>query len=150
MQPTSACLRRSACNIRDPRRLDELNRGNARLNTAHDILTVLQNRQLCLTQLAVLQYSGILGGRRRQQRVVLVLDRNGKPIHDQLGEEWRYKLETIRAGETDLAGPVWDGQGDFKTWWVDVRPIPTDDSGLRTSGPTTLKGQCLVRDNPCV
>src|SRR5690606_13707619 len=64
--------------------LDELNRGNARLNTAHDILTVLQNRQLCLTQLAVLRsIQAFLEAGGGSRGSFLVLDRNGKPIHDQ-------------------------------------------------------------------
>ncbi|MGB4041293.1 MAG: FAD-binding protein [Bacillota bacterium] len=107
--------------------LDELNRGNARLNTAHDILTVLQNRQLCLTQLAVLRsIQAFLEAGGGSRGSFLVLDRNGKPIHDQLGEEWRYKLETTELRDRILQ-VQYDGQGDFKTWWVDVRPIPTDD-----------------------
>lgn len=110
------------------RDLNILNCGGIRIDNVRDIVKGLQNRQLCLTQLAVLRsiqaYLMAGGGSRGS---FLVIDRAGRPVHPLLGDEWRYRPEA-----TELRNRVlqvrYNGRGDFDTWWVQVRPIPKDDS----------------------
>jgi succinate dehydrogenase/fumarate reductase flavoprotein subunit len=106
----------------------ELEDGRIRADGADDIVPILQNRQLCLTHIAVLRsiqaYLANGGGSRGSY---LVLDRDGRRFPVDLGDPWRYRPE-----KADLRSLVlevkYDGQGDFVTKWVPVRPIPKDDS----------------------
>ena len=104
-----------------------LERGRARLDGLDDLVKALQNRQLSLTQLAVLRsiqaYLAAGGGSRGSY---LVLDRNGKPIHPKLGEKWSYRPEAVELRDRILQ-VRYKGDGEFETWWVPVRPIPADD-----------------------
>ena len=134
-----ARMSRYAAHVREPgevetaaaearRDLAELEEGRVRAAGAEDIVPVLQNRQLCLTHLAVLRsiqaYLTNGGGSRGSY---LVLDRCGRRFPVDLGDRWLYRPERV-----DLRNLVleikYDGQGDFVTKWVPVRPIPEDDS----------------------
>jgi succinate dehydrogenase/fumarate reductase flavoprotein subunit len=100
--------------------------GAVRLKDRSELLHYFQNRQLCLTQLAVLRsidaYLDCDGGSRGSY---LVLDENGAPVSEQLPPEWRFRPEkTGLRGET-LEFHYCDGA--YWTAWKQVRPMPEAD-----------------------
>lgn len=105
----------------------ELDAGEVKLDRVTEIVEILQNRQLCLTHLAVLRsvqaYLEAGGGSRGSY---LVIDPNGKPVLQALGDSWRYRpeLPDLRAKVLQVG---YDGRGDFRVWWVPVRPLPGGD-----------------------
>ncbi|HEY8462434.1 MAG TPA: FAD-binding protein [Bacillota bacterium] len=107
--------------------LVKLDNGGVRLKNPGELLTYFQNRQLCLTQLALLHsidsYLESGGGSRGSY---LVLDDKGTAISEKLPSDWRFRPEKI-----DLRNWVLEvsyGEGVFRTIWVPVRPIPQADS----------------------
>ncbi len=103
-----------------------INSGEVRLKNNSDLVAFFQNRQLCLTQLAVLKsieaYLEKGGGSRGSY---LVLDRNGECISDQLGPAWNFRPEIPELCRETLECLYCSDE--FKLNWTPVRPIPTDD-----------------------
>lgn len=126
-----------AAHVRDPetvrsavqearRDFAELDAGEVKLNCVTEIVEVLQDRQLCLTHLAVLRsiqaYLEAGGGSRGSY---LVVDANGMPVLPVLGDRWRYRPELLDMRKKILQ-VRYDGRGDFGSWWVPVRPLPDE------------------------
>ncbi len=104
------------------RRMEE---GEVGLGSLARLLEYFQARQLCLTQIAVLQsivaYLKRSGGSRGSY---LVLDEQGEPISAKLNE-WKYRPERLELRDYTLEYTFFDGK--HTTAWVPVREIPKDD-----------------------
>jgi succinate dehydrogenase/fumarate reductase flavoprotein subunit len=100
--------------------------GNISLESNKGLVDFFQNRQLCLTQLAVLvsilSYLERGGGSRGSY---LVLDEDGEPILEKLGFEWKFKpeLKELR----DYVQVYRYEKGEHLIEWETVRPIPEDN-----------------------
>ena len=98
--------------------------------SAQDLTTAFKIRDLCLTHAlyleAILEYLK-KGGRSRGS--YLVLDGSGEKPCSQLDEKWRFSLEN---GESSDRGRILeiclDDDGKIRKIWVDVRPVPQEDS----------------------
>jgi len=103
-----------------------LNLGEISLNDKAEIVEFFQNRQLCLTQIAVLKsiefYLEEGGGSRGSY---LVLDKQGELLSEKLGEKWKYLPELEKWRNFVLEYQF--KEGNYQTNWVPVREIPQDN-----------------------
>ena len=103
-----------------------INSGEVSLKNNGEIVEYFQNRQLCLTQLAVLKsidaYLSRGGGSRGSY---LVLDEEGEKVSDELGDKWRFRPELKELRKFILEYQYKDGL--HRTNWVPVREIPEDN-----------------------
>lgn len=121
--------------IRDPALVDSaLREGEAqyrqilnfkvKLKSPAELGAFFQNRQLCLTHLAVLQSIGAYLARGGGSRgSYLVLAGEGEPIEG-LDDRWRFRPENPALRQYTLEY-VFEGK-THRTKWVPVRPIPID------------------------
>jgi len=102
-----------------------LNSGEISLNDKAEIVEFFQNRQLCLTQVAILKsleaYLKEGGGSRGSY---LVLDKQGELVSEKLNEQWKYRPEPMRLRRFILQYQYKEGTQQIK--WVPVREIPQD------------------------
>ncbi len=105
---------------------NQLNQFNIKLNRPGQLLEFFRNRQLCLTQLAVLKsiaaYLEQNGGCRGSY---LVLDPAGNLSLDELNSSWKIRPENEALRNFTLEYVY--QKGDHLLQWIPVRPIPTDD-----------------------
>lgn len=103
-----------------------INSGEVSLKNNGEIVEYFQNRQLCLTQLAVLKsidaYLSQGGGSRGSY---LVLDEEGEKVSNELGDKWRFRPELKELRKFTLEYQYKDGL--HRTNWVPVREIPEDN-----------------------
>lgn len=103
-----------------------LNSGEISLNDKAEIVEFFQNRQLCLTQVAILKsieaYLEAGGGSRGSY---LVLDKQGELISEKLNEQWKYRPELVKCRKFILEYQY--RERTQKINWVPVREIPQDD-----------------------
>ncbi len=92
-----------------------------------NIPIAFQNRQLVLAHAAYLQaiqtYLENNGGSRGSY---LVMDPNGTPVLDELGETWHYKPENPALREKVLVTQL-NEKSIFESHWEARRPIPAED-----------------------
>lgn len=104
----------------------QINSGEVRLKDSSELVAFFQNRQLCLTQLAVLKsietYLEKGGGSRGSY---LILEREGECILDQLGAAWNFRPEDQALRHETLECRYCSN--GFKLDWAPVRPIPVAD-----------------------
>ncbi len=102
-----------------------LNSGEISLNDKAEIVEFFQNRQLCLTQVAILKsleaYLKEGGGSRGSY---LVLDKQGELVSEKLNEQWKYRPEPMRLRRFILQYQYKEGTQQIN--WVPVREIPQD------------------------
>ena len=103
-----------------------INSGEVSLKNNAEIVEYFQNRQLCLTQLAVLKsidvYLSRDGGSRGSY---LVLDEEGEQLSNELGDKWKFRSELKELRKFTLEYQYIDGL--HRTNWVPVREIPEDN-----------------------
>jgi len=103
-----------------------LNSGEINLNDKAEIVEFFQNRQLCLTQVAILKsleaYLEEGGGSRGSY---LVLDKQGELVSEKLNEQWKYRPELMRLRRFILQYQYKEGSQQIN--WVPVREIPQDN-----------------------
>ena len=103
-----------------------LNLGEINLNDKAEIVEFFQNRQLCLTQIAVLKsiesYLEEGGGSRGSY---LVLDKQGELISEKLDKQWKYRPELVKWRKFILEYQYKEGTQQIN--WVPVREIPQDN-----------------------
>jgi succinate dehydrogenase/fumarate reductase flavoprotein subunit len=131
----------AAAHIRDPqavkqairegeRQYELISSGQVCLETDRDLLAYFQNKQLCLTHLAVLHsiaaYLDAGGGSRGSY---LVVDPEGEQVHPELGE-FCYRPENAALHKQILLYRYHAGK--HLTEWEEVRPIPADDFWFET------------------
>lgn len=106
----------------------QIARRNAlKLARHEDIPFAFQNRHLVLAHaayLAAIQAYLQQGGGSRGS--YMVMDPQGKPVLESLGNEWHYKAEAPELREKVLETQLVDEK--FESRWVARRPVPADDS----------------------
>lgn len=108
--------------------LIKIEQGGVRLQDESQLITYFENRQLCLTQLAVLHsiktYIESGGGSRGSY---LILDEEAEEIiSPKLPHTWRFIPEKIELRKKALEYYYYDGA--YWTEWVPVNPIPKEDN----------------------
>jgi len=103
-----------------------LNLGEISLNNEAEIVEFFQNRQLCLTQIAVLKsiefYLEEGGGSRGSY---LILDRQGELISEKLNEQWKYRSELMKWRKFIIEYQYKEETQQIN--WVPAREIPQDN-----------------------
>ncbi len=101
----------------------------------------LRTRQLCFAHAAYLEAvrfaidSGV--GSRGS---AVVLDPNGRALHDKLGAEWRIAAED-EAFRDRVQETVASGAGDVACRWVPRRPLPDSDTWFETAWAAFRNGE---------
>lgn len=76
---------------------NRLNLWEISLNDKAEIVEFFQNRQLCLTQIAILKsIEAYLEGGGGSRGSYLVLDKQGELASEELNEQWKYRPELVR------------------------------------------------------
>lgn len=115
----------------------------SQMRIAHrsEIPAALQNRHLVLAHAAYLEairaYLDAGGG---SQGSYLVKDKNGDPVLEVLGEEWRYKPENPEMRQKVLE-TVLGKDGKFHSEWKPRRPIPQETSWFENVWNSYVKGE---------
>lgn len=106
----------------------------------------LQNRHLVLAHAAYLEairaYLEKGGGSRGSY---MVMDKKGALVLDVLGDDWRYKPETVELRNW-TAVTVKNKMGKFDTFWETRRPIPQEDYWFETTWGEYLKKKVFYLD----
>ncbi len=103
-----------------------INSGEVSLKNNAEIVDFFQNRQLCLTQLAVLKSIDIYLSRGGGSRgSYLVLDEDGEQLSNKLGDKWRFRTELKELRKFTLEYQYTDGLHRIN--WIPVREIPEDN-----------------------
>lgn len=127
--------------IRDPRKIEgalaaayeQCSRAaEQKVADRREIPLALQNRHLVLAHAAYLQaiaaYLQRGGGSRGSY---LVMDAQGQPVIDQLGDDWRYKPEVAPLREEVLETRLGKDR-QFHSVWKPRRPLPEEPSWFET------------------
>ena len=97
-----------------------------------NIAEALRTRYLCFAHLVYLEaISFALQSRVGSRGSAIVIDREGAPIHDSLGEEWCIVPEDPNFRDKVLE-TVARANAKVESEWVDRRPIPATDSWFET------------------
>ena len=107
-------------------------RKRLKVRSAKDLAVAFRNLDLCLTHALYLEaINEYLSRGGKSRGSYLVLDPGGTKPCPELGEEWRFSLNP-RATFVDqkILEISLDERGRVVRKWVDVRPIPSDDSGF--------------------
>ena len=115
-----------------------INSGEVSLKNNGEIVEYFQNRQLCLTQLAVLKSIDaylIRGGGSRGS--YMVLDEEGERVSDELGDKWRLRPELKELRKSTLEYQFINGV--HVTNWAPVRNIPGDNFWFENVWKSFLK-----------
>ena len=106
-----------------------------------ELLALLQNRHLVLAHAAYLEairaYLEKGGGSRGSY---LVMDRNGTPVLESLGDEWRYKPENEDLRNYVLETTLGE-DGRFHSAWKPRRPLPEEESWFETVWGRYMNGE---------
>lgn len=104
---------------------NRLNLGEISLNDKAEIVEFFQNRQLCLTQVAILKsIEAYLEGGGGSRGSYLVLDKQGELVSEELNEKWKYRPELVRLRKFILEYQY--RERTQKINWIPVREIPQD------------------------
>ena len=142
-------MTRFGAHIRDPKAIQPaLAEAYAQCSTVsqqkianrQEIPVALQNRHLVLAHAAYLEairaYLERGGGSRGSY---MVMDPNGQPVLEPLGDAWRYKLEVIELREWVLETRL-EADGRFHSEWKPRRPLPDELSWFETVWGKYLDG----------
>ncbi|HDP36600.1 MAG TPA: FAD-binding protein [Candidatus Atribacteria bacterium] len=103
-----------------------LNSGEISLNDNAEIVEFFQNRQLCLTQVAILKsIEAYLEGGGGSRGSYLVLDKQGELLSEKLGEKWKYLPELEKWRNFVLEYQFKEGNHQIN--WIPVREISQDE-----------------------
>ena len=98
--------------------------------SAKELPAAFQNLDLCLTHALYLEAIAEYlekGGKSRGS--YLVMDSSGKKSCEKLSDEWKFSLNQENNFVNQKVLEIWlDDHFDVKKQWVDVRPIPQEDS----------------------
>lgn len=132
-------LRRAVAEARRQwRRIEE---NGCRFTGREDLAEALRNRQLCLAHLVYLeailyQIESGVGSRGS----AMVLDSGGTPVHEDLGDEWRFAPENPDFRAKVLETVVLP-DGAVRNEWVDRRPLPHTDEWFETAWAAYRAGE---------
>ncbi|MFZ5515638.1 MAG: FAD-binding protein [Candidatus Zhuqueibacterota bacterium] len=101
-----------------------------KIASARDLPAALRNLDLCLTHalyLDAIQEYLEKGGKSRGS--YLVMDPNGEKPAAELGDDWKFSLTDAGAFVSSKILEIWlDEAQQVQKDWVDIRPIPQEDS----------------------
>ncbi len=101
-----------------------------KISSPGDLPAAFRNLDLCLTHaiyLEAIQEYLEKGGKSRGS--YLVMDPNGHKPSMELSDEWKFSLTDTHAFvNTKILEIQWDGGTSVQKNWVDVRPIPREDT----------------------
>jgi succinate dehydrogenase/fumarate reductase flavoprotein subunit len=149
--------RMSACgaHIRDPQKVKKAIQDawtlyssikkKMKVSSAEKIPDAFRNLDLCLTHALYLEAIGEYlekGGRSRGSYLVLV-PKGEKPC-PQMGDEWKFSLNEVDAFvDQKILEIHLDEGGKAKKQWVDIRPIPQQDTWFENVWNEYLKGKIV-------
>lgn len=113
----------------------------SRFENLADLSETLKNRQLCYAHAIYLEailYAVQSGVGSRGS--ALVLDRNGIPVHKDLGNDWRFAPENPSFREKVLETIVRQDE-KVENRWVDRRPLPRAEAWFETTWAAFQKGE---------
>jgi succinate dehydrogenase/fumarate reductase flavoprotein subunit len=100
-----------------------------------DLPAVFRNRDLCLAHVVYLEAMAeylARGGRSRGSWIVL--DAAGDPVHDALGERYRFGVNPPDAFvDRHILEVAFEAPGTVRKAWVPVRPLPDDHTWFETA-----------------
>ncbi len=105
-------------------------KSEAKVGSESDLPAALKNLDLCLTHALYLEaIDEYLNKGGRSRGSCLVLDKTGEKPCPELGDEWRFSLNP-RPSFVDqkILEVSLDENGQVVKEWVDIRPIPKEDS----------------------
>jgi len=126
--------------IRDPKQIEKARnkawslyvrlQKEMKVSSLQKLPEAFKNLDLCLTHAVYLEAISEYfkkGGKSRGS--FLVLDQNGQKPCEKLGEEWRFSLnEEESFVEKKILEVRLDENGELSKDWVDIRPIPREES----------------------
>ncbi|MBN2413831.1 FAD-binding protein [candidate division KSB1 bacterium] len=118
-----------------------------KIASLNDLPYVLQNRHLVTAHAAYLEairaYLDKGGGSRGSY---MVMDTNGEPVLDSLGDEWRYKPENPELRNWVLE-TVLDQNGIFVSIWKKRRELPDEESWFENVWGKYLQGEIFKQES---
>jgi hypothetical protein len=144
--------------IRDPRTIEQARsdawalyerlRTGMKISSARKWPDAFKNLDLCLTHAlyleAIAEYLA-RGGKSRGS--YLVMDPEGEPPCEALGEEWRFSLTPESAWISDHICEVFlDGSGNPVKRWVPVRPIPEEEAWFENVWNEFLRDEVITHE----
>ncbi len=144
--------------IRDPRTIGQARsdawalyerlRTGMKISSARKWPDAFKNLDLCLTHAlyleAIAEYLA-RGGKSRGS--YLVMDPEGEPPCEALGEEWRFSLTPESAWVNDHICEVFlDGSGNPVKRWVPVRPIPEEEAWFENVWNEFLRDEVITHE----
>ncbi len=118
-----------------------------KIASLNDLPYVLQNRHLVTAHAAYLEairaYLDNGGGSRGSY---MVMDTNGEPVLESLGDEWRYKTENPELRNQALE-TVLDQNGRFVSSWKKRRELPDEDSWFENVWGKYLQGDIFKTES---
>lgn len=106
-----------------------------------ELADALHTRQLCLAHLAYLEsILFAVGSGVGSRGSAMVLAKQGKPVHAQLGDDWRYVPENPDFRERVLETEVLP-DGTVRSQWVPRRPLPHTDAWFETAWAAYKNGE---------
>ncbi len=105
-------------------------KSGSKVRSARDLPAALKNLDLCLTHALYLEaIDEYLNKGGRSRGSYLVMDKTGEKPCRELGDEWRFSLNP-RPSFVDqkILEVSLDENGQVVKEWVDIRPIPKEDS----------------------
>ena len=101
----------------------------------------VRNRQLCLAHLVYLEaILFAVGSGVGSRGSAMVIDARGTPVHNDLGEEWRFVPENPEFRDKVLETAVLP-EGRVCGTWVPRRPLPHTDDWFETAWASYKKGE---------
>jgi succinate dehydrogenase/fumarate reductase flavoprotein subunit len=117
------------------------------ISDRQEIPYYLQNRHLVIAHAAYLdairEYLESGGGSRGSY---MVMDSQGQPVLESLGDEWRYKQEETSLRDKVLETVV-DQSGRYHSSWRERRPLPKEESWFENVWGAFLRGEIFEKSN---
>ena len=132
--------------IKDAWRLYTRLRNEMRTYSALELPEAFKNLDLCLTHALYLEAIGeYLEGGGKSRGSYLVLDPGGEKPCQELGEEWKFSLNEEGAFVESKILEIWlDELGRVKKKWVDIRPIPQEETWFENVWNAYLKDTIII------
>ncbi len=112
-----------------------------KIDDLSEVPVLLQNRHLVVAHAAYLQailaYLKADGGSRGSY---MVMDKDGEPVLEMLGEAWRYKPENPELRNKVLETVI-SSEGKFTSQWKACRPLPKEESWFENVWGKYMRGE---------
>ncbi|MBW1765550.1 MAG: FAD-binding protein [Deltaproteobacteria bacterium] len=120
-------------------------KGEMKISSPQDLPAAFKNLDLCLTHALYLEAIGEYlekGGKSRGS--YLVMDPQGEKPSEELSDEWKFSLNEENAFvDEKILEICLDDNFDVKKQWVDVRPIPDEDTWFENVWNNYMKDKII-------